>query len=220
MINKGDKYGALTIVSLNEEKSTKKHKYWNCICDCGNIFTIRQDHLVAANNPNCGCLTHKKRIKAKKHNDYVFADNYVIFSASNTHNAFYVDREDFEKVYERCWYEDESGYIKTRMEGKLISLHRYIMNITDINILIDHIDRNTRNNRKSNLRKATKSQNGMNRLEPSNNTSGFRGVHYNKDKHKWQVKIQRYIEYCDSYEHAVKRRLELEDEIFGSFAPK
>lgn len=62
-INLGDKHGALTVISLNKEKTTKKHKYWNCICDCGNEFIIRQDHLIHIDNPSCGCLTHEKKVK-------------------------------------------------------------------------------------------------------------------------------------------------------------
>lgn len=143
-----------------------------------------------------------------------------MFYTNNTLSEFYIDTEDFEKVYERYWYEDNKGYIKTRIKGKLISIHRYVMNEIDRSVLIDHIDRNPKNNKKNNLRRCNKSQNSMNRLEPSNNKSGFRGVFYRKDKHKWQVKIQNYVEYCDSYEQAVERRLNLENEIYGSFAPR
>ena len=54
----------------------------------------------------------------------------------------------------------------------------------------DHIDGDTLNNQKRNLRVCTKSQNQHNRKISSNNKSGFKGVSYNKKNKKWQADIQ------------------------------
>lgn len=51
----------------------------------------------------------------------------------------------------------------------------------------DHISRDTLDNRKCNLRPATKQQQAINRGLPSNNSSGFKGVHYRNKK--WKVSI-------------------------------
>lgn len=56
-------------------------------------------------------------------------------------------------------------------------------------IAVDHIDGNIHNNSPENLRECTKSQNGMNRGKPANNTSGYKGVSYNKSKHSWEAYI-------------------------------
>ena len=45
---------------------------------------------------------------------------------------------------------------------------------------LDHIDGNKQNNSFSNLREATRSQNCMNRKKASNNTTGYKGVSFNK----------------------------------------
>lgn len=54
---------------------------------------------------------------------------------------------------------------------------------------IDHIDRNPSNNRFSNLRSVTKSQNQHNRIKQYNNTSGYKGVIYYKRTGKWRACI-------------------------------
>jgi hypothetical protein len=54
---------------------------------------------------------------------------------------------------------------------------------------IDHINMDKADNRWINLRDATTKQNQYNRTAPSNNTSGFKGVTWNKKCKKWQSSI-------------------------------
>lgn len=53
--------------------------------------------------------------------------------------------------------------------------------------LIDHINMNRSDNRIENLRQADQSQNSINREIQSNNTSGYRGVSYNKKRKKYEA---------------------------------
>lgn len=55
--------------------------------------------------------------------------------------------------------------------------------------LVDHHDMDGLNNRFVNLRLADKSKNGANRDAPSNNTSGFKGVYWDKSHSRWAVEI-------------------------------
>ncbi len=55
---------------------------------------------------------------------------------------------------------------------------------------IDHIDMDRSNNRIENLREATKSENGMNRLKPKSNSSGFKGVDFHKGTQKWRARCR------------------------------
>ena len=56
---------------------------------------------------------------------------------------------------------------------------------------IDHRDTDPSNNRWHNLREATSSQNKTNTRTPRNNTSGFKGVYWNKIVRKWWVYINK-----------------------------
>jgi len=57
--------------------------------------------------------------------------------------------------------------------------------------LIDHIDGNPFNNKFANLRLATHRQNQCNQRRRSDNTSGLKGVHWNKERRKWVAQISR-----------------------------
>ena len=55
--------------------------------------------------------------------------------------------------------------------------------------LLDHIDRNSENNRIENLRHADKKINSINRGLQANNKSGHRGISWNKNSEKWEIYI-------------------------------
>jgi hypothetical protein len=72
-------------------------------------------------------------------------------------------------------------------------MHRAIMGVTDPKIQIDHKDRNaTLDNRESNLRIATSSQNACNRGAQTNSKSGIKGVYQDAEKsiRQWHAGIQ------------------------------
>lgn len=91
-----------------------------------------------------------------------------------------VDKEDFELLNKRKW-KVRNGYPMCQLgpkgKQKRIMMHHYIFPWA---IMLDHIDGNKLNNQKDNLRAADKSLNGMNRGKPRNNTSGYKGVSWNK----------------------------------------
>lgn len=68
-------------------------------------------------------------------------------------------------------------------------LHRVIGARMSIEGEVDHRDRNGLNCTRKNLRAATASQNKANQALQSNNTSGVKGVSWNKRDCKWQAKI-------------------------------
>lgn len=82
----------------------------------------------------------------------------------------------------------QDGYCVISVNNKSYLAHRlawlYNHGIWPAN-MIDHINRNPSDNRLSNLREATRSENGFNAKIRSHNTSGFKGVTFNKIKNKW-----------------------------------
>ena len=80
-------------------------------------------------------------------------------------------------------------YFLKRVNGrKQIYLHRWIMNAKK-GTIVDHIDRDTLNNTKKNLRFCTKASNCRNSGKQSNNTSGVNGVCFDKKIKKWTARI-------------------------------
>ena len=50
----GDVFGKLSVIS--EWKVSIKNKHWECVCSCGKIVTVRQDHLRSGATASCGCF--------------------------------------------------------------------------------------------------------------------------------------------------------------------
>lgn len=74
-------------------------------------------------------------------------------------------------------------------EIKLVRLHRLIINAPD-GLLVDHRNTDTLDNRRSNLRLATRSQNSFNRQKTKSKTSSrFIGVCFDKRKGLWSACI-------------------------------
>lgn len=64
----GQKFGKLTVISLNGERTKNGRYYWNCICECGNITVVSTSNLTNK-NPNkkvisCGC--YKRQLTSER----------------------------------------------------------------------------------------------------------------------------------------------------------
>lgn len=70
-----------------------------------------------------------------------------------------------------------------------VPMHRMI-NKTPQGLHTDHIDGNGLNNRRANLRTATRTQNARNRAPNKGSVSAFKGVHWNKRKRRWIASIR------------------------------
>jgi hypothetical protein len=68
-------------------------------------------------------------------------------------------------------------------------LERIINRTLKSDELCDHIDGNPLNNRRSNLRISTKSENARNRGKTKRNTSGHKGVYWNHQRSNWRAAI-------------------------------
>jgi len=101
--------------------------------------------------------------------------------------------------------------------GERVYLHKAVLGITEGEV--DHINGKTLDCRRSNLRKANRSQNNSNQNLRSDNTSGFKGVYYSKRGNRWVATVNgRYLgRYKDKYRAAVAYNKEAE-KVQGQFA--
>ena len=89
-------------------------------------------------------------------------------------------------------YVNSNGYICVKLGDKILSAHRlaYFLHVREIPKELDHHDGDKQNNKFSNLRPATRSQNQRNIPRMRNNTSGFKGVCYHRAKGKFQASLK------------------------------
>lgn len=105
---------------------------------------------------------------------------------------------------------------------KILRMHNLILN-PKCGLFVDHINRNTLDNRRQNLRYATASENQMNRGVSSSNISGLKGAHWDSSKGKWRPEIQangkRYkLGYYITAEEAAQAYADAAKKLHGEFA--
>lgn len=171
------------------------------------------------------CLDNNPRTKYDS-NEIVLYENYaeIILYNKNYYECAraIIDLDDVEKIKKHKWYLNDNGYVLTHIDKKNVRLHRFIKNCFDNNIIIDHKNGNKLDNRKDNLRECTSQQNSMNHKTSCNNTSGFDGVCWDKEKNKWKASIKVnykgiHLGYFNDKEEAIKVRKEAEIKYFGEY---
>ncbi len=143
-----------------------------------------------------------------------------------------VDAADFPQLARWNWFlkDDEEWGLRyavrmSRVGGKrsVIRMHVQLMGVTN-GLEVDHINRNGLDNRRSNLRLASHSQNAANtRLLRRRNSSGLRGVSWSKFARKWRAQLQfegrhYHLGYFTTKEAAAAAYNAQAVELFGDFA--
>jgi hypothetical protein len=139
----------------------------------------------------------------------------------------FVDDEDFDYLNQFNWSIHYAfKYAKRTIGGRLnknnIFMHRLLMNAKE-GEFVDHIDRNTLNNQKSNLRICNWSENNINKSKRIGTSSKFVGVYLNKKVNKWQAYIKKnkkffYLGIFENEIDAAIARDKKAKELHGEFA--
>lgn len=129
-----------------------------------------------------------------------------------------VDSEDIPALVDAksSWYINEYALGKIRVQGRVrvdgnivkTSLHRFLLGFPEK--IVDHIDSDALNNKKENLRLATKSENAQNYIGArKDNKLGILGVCWSKHHRKWQASIEvdgtKFRKYCPTIAEAVEQ---------------
>jgi len=140
-----------------------------------------------------------------------------------------VDDADFIELSKWAWHRETRGsgglYYARRGSyyyGKVKkpkAMHRYLMDASKGEI-VDHINGDTLDNRRSNLRICTVKQNAYNRAKYKNNSSGVKGVH--RHKNYWRARIQYngkrlHIGLYEKLEDAMSAYDQMATKLYGEF---
>ena len=138
---------------------------------------------------------------------------------ANTWNTRWAGREALN-------YSEPDSYGYGSLDGVPLAAHRVVWKMVsgqEPPALIDHKDRNKKNNKFKNLRAANSSQNGLNRNLSKANKSGRTGVSYNARDRKWlaQLSFNGQVLFGGLFKNkrdAIQARAAIESMVCGEFA--
>jgi hypothetical protein len=165
----------------------------------------------------------KRQINFPKQDQDTTTKTYMQFSTQANvgilalqNETVLIDIEDYEKVSKcACTVVEVGGkkYVNVRLQSrKLVRLHRLVMNATNENLFVDHINGNGLDCRKENLRIVTAAQNSQNRKKTSSKmTSKYIGVFRASRNNKFYACVNFngkiiYRKMCKDEEHAARAR--------------
>lgn len=113
-----------------------------------------------------------------------------------------IDDNDFDKVSNYTWGKIKDGYAYNYETGLM---HRLIMNCPSDKV-VDHINHDVLDNRKSNLRICTHSQNMKNTKNYNKGISKYKGVYWEKRYLKWfsTIRVDNRCVYLGSFESEIE----------------
>lgn len=145
---------------------------------------------------------------------YRFSDDGLFaYGELQSGTTFIVDADMIKKIATVNFYlggKSRQGHQYYIMDNRGRYLHDYLFEHKD-GLEIDHINLNTFDNRRCNIRYCTHQQNQMNQPLQRNNTSGVSGVSYYPPRHKFRARIkvsqkEIHLGYFDTFAQAVKAR--------------
>lgn len=156
------------------------YKYYYVCPKCGQEIEVKKKNLVKREDIS----------KVFYENDYA----YLLLSLNGEDYKVLFDIEDVEKINKVRWriqnsYTDEKPHLQVRGREtstyKLWLMQRYLLNLEDRQQVVDHINRNPLDNRKSNLRIVSQWENMQNK--------GYKdkvcGVYFLKNRNLYKAEI-------------------------------
>lgn len=137
-------------------------------------------------------VRHDDFLRGNVHSPMVYTDcgDYMTGYNPNTKwkHVFMFDASDFGKVaVAEFWYTNSNGYVLSSMAPER-KLHRYLLDAPK-GAMVDHKNGNPLDNRRYNIRICNHSDNVHNSKIPVTNTSGYKGVIWDKERNRWKAQI-------------------------------
>lgn len=122
----------------------------------------------------------------------------------------------------RTFYAQRHCWNKQTKKDEIVRMHRLILDAPK-GKMVDHISGDCLDNRRENIRVVSHQENSLNRRIQKDNTSGFKGVHWNKQSGKWTACIQKgrvsfFLGYFVEREEAARAYDEAASKLHGEFA--
>lgn len=121
-----------------------------------------------------------------------------------------VDAADYDWLNQWKWHADwaktsQSFYARRKLSkaeggtGRIITMHRQILGFP-VGMDVDHKNHDSLDNRRTNLRKATRSQNVFNTFRQSVNKSGYKGVFWSAGKWRATIGLNKKLIYLGRFD--------------------
>jgi hypothetical protein len=155
-------------------------------------------------------------------NNYVIKDGiaYIDVMCKGELHVVKIDAEDVKLLEGRTLNKVAKRYYGTKINGKLVLLHRLITNCPK-GMLVDHLNNDSKDNTRSNLKVCNTQQNNRNQNNKYVSKSGIRNVNWDGKAGKWRVCFSvnnknKNFGTFDTVEEAKKVADKVRGELYGS----
>lgn len=192
---------------------------WPKCCICGKPKSGRIDGKFYCNkhwqSMYCYGQPYGKPYKSK--NQFEVKGD-VLYITTRKGEVILADVSDYEKLSSHSWCISKTGYPVATIKGKTTKLHRYLLDLENPDVIVDHKNHDILDNRRSNIRICTHGDNARNK-GGGNKIHGIRKsragtytvrITYNRK--------EIYLGTFKTYDEAVTARYEAEDKYHGEFA--
>lgn len=175
------------------------------------------------------CNTHYLRMhfngspdrKPRRSTTAFAANGSTVICTTSKGANFIVDACDFDRIKDFSWCINKLGYPVAHIKGRVIRLSRYLLSPPE-NMVVDHINGNPLDNRRSNLRICSRKQNSYNTKKKSKNSVVVGVQPLPNGKYRARITFNREeisLGRFDSVSEAVAARISAERALYGEYSP-